>query len=436
MGNIKISFSGAGIKLSDLSEGASALAPYAQELSEAVRKQDWSHPAASILLCSEKKYADQSIALAKKHSTASLLIVVGIGGSNLGSLAAIQAIKGEHHNLGGTKPNVLFADTCDPVSLSPISQAAKKELKAGKQVVINIISKSGGTTETVANFAALLSLIGKSKKLSIVATTDEGSALDAYARKTGWDVLSIPKNVGGRYSVFSNCGLFPLSLCGVKITELLEGAREMRGQCLSENFSANPAALAAYWLFAQNEMGRKNHVHFMFSNSLRASALWYSQLLAESSGKEKDLNGNKANAGITPIACVGSTDLHSMAQLFLGGPANKTYRFVGVAKPRHDATLPNSAEIKALAPELGGKRMSSVMNSLLGGTEAAFAQAGLPYMEVDIPVLDEKSLGALMQMEMMEVMYLCKLLNVNAFDQPSVEAYKKEAHKLLSSSEE
>jgi glucose-6-phosphate isomerase len=154
--------------------------------------------------------------------------------------------------------------------------------------------------------------------------------------------------------------------------------------------------------------------------------------LAESIGKEKNMEGRIVHEGITPTTSIGPTDLHSMAQLYLGGPNDKFFRIVTIDSPPKDLRIPPSKEIEELAPNASGKRLSQIMDAISGGLKAAYSSRSIPFVHVRMADLSERSVGALLQMEMIEVMLLAKLFGVNAFDQPAVEEYKKEAKKLLS----
>jgi len=404
------------------------------DLRRVVEMQDWSSPACSLLLAGDKTAMTSSLALAKKVGKPSLVIVVGIGGSSLGAKAVADACLGPHHNLLNPKQQLLFADTVDGPAMDALLRIARSHLQSSGHVVINVISKSGATLETAANFEILrsgLSTLKTKGKLTIVATTDEGSALESLARRRGYATLSIPQNVGGRYSVFSSVGLFPLALMGVDLKALLSGAQSMRARCLSDDLAKNPAAQLAALVHAHAQAGRRIHDHFIFSQSLVGAGHWYRQLMGESVGKEQDQSGMVVRAGITPTVSAGTVDLHSMAQLYLGGPDDKFYRFISVARPSADPKTPRDEELEQLVPHASGQKMSSLMDAILYGTQSAFAAKNLPYVDLRLPDTSERSIGALLQMEMIEMMLLAYLMNVNAFDQPAVEAYKKETRRIL-----
>lgn len=428
-------FSGSKLSVQKLALGASSLEGYINELSAVVSDKDWSHPAASFLLPFEKKYASECASLAKKLPSPSLVIVVGIGGSNLGTMAVHDAIFGSLCNLN-SKPQLVFADTTDARTLNSIIELAKSHFSKGGHVIINIVSKSGHTIETIANFDVLYSSLSAQSKdrLHVVATSDESCDLEKLALSEGFDSLQIPKNVGGRYSVFSNVGLFPLSLCGVDINSLLEGARMSAKSALSTDISKNNSALMASFLYANAKKGKRTHVDMLFSNSLHSTGMWHRQLLAESSAKQKNIQGKIVHSGITPICSVCTTDLHSMAQLYLGGPDDKTYRIITASDKGANASIGKSALLHVLAPQVQGKSINQIMDSICGGVICAFKKGGREFVHINLPSLNAHSIGWLMQEEMAETMYLCHLLGVNAFDQPAVEEYKSESIKILKKS--
>ena len=430
--SIVADFSSFGVPKSALSASAKKLKPYLSELDKVVEKRDYSHPAAFILLADEKRYLAQSSALAQRLGTPNLLIVVGIGGSNLGASAVSQAVLGSYHNLLNPQHQLVFADATDAPSVSAVLSLARACQARGGSIIINAISKSGTTLETQALFTLLRDALGGLPPSRIVVTSDEGSAFERQARQAGWSTLSIPKMVGGRYSVFSPVGLFPLLLMSIDAGELLAGASSMRVHCLNSQASKNPALQMAAGLHYHRGKGRTIHDHFVFSNSLGGLGQWYRQLMAESLGKEFDWGGKRrVHAGITPTVSIGSTDLHSMVQLYLAGPADKTFRFVHVDFFSSDPRVPQDERLEALVPHACGHTMSGLMDAILAGTQSAFRSRRIPFADVRLPSLSPHALGQLMQMEMMEIMLLAKLLSINAFDQPAVEEYKKETRKRL-----
>ncbi len=370
----------------------------------------------------------------KKNLNPNYIVVVGIGGSNLGTIAVFEAVLGRKHNLKHHWKKILFADTVDSDLLNDINEIVEPVLKNNGNILLNVVSKSGSTTETIANFEILVSLLQEYKEKPedfVVVTTDHGSKLWHLARKKGYDVLKIPKKVGGRYSVFSAVGLFPLAMIGVDITALLEGAKMMRSRCLTENIEHNPAALAAATSFLHYSHDKNIHDLFLFSDDLESVGKWYRQLFAESLGKEYDINGDQVFTGFTPTFSIGSADLHSMAQLYLGGPFDKFTIFVQVKNNKQKIMLPDYREYDQLVHGIQGKNIDDIMNAIYEGVKTAFVKGNRPFIEVVLPDKTEESIGQFLQFQMMQTMLLGSLLGVNPFDQPNVEAYKKETRSLL-----
>ncbi len=363
------------------------------------------------------------------------LIVIGIGGSNLGTIAVQEAMLGKLYNQLTASTKVLYADTVDSDSINNIITLIKPVLEKGGNIILNVISKSGTTTETIANAEVLIDLLRRHKKdykKCITVTSDKDSELWNIAVKEGFKVLEIPKKVGGRYSVFSPVGLFPLGLLGIDIERLLDGARAMRDTCLNVNVEENPAAICATLQYLNYKSGRNICDLFLFANDLESLGKWFRQLMAESIGKESNTKGEKVNVGMTPTVSIGSTDLHSMAQLYLGGPYDKFTTFVGIKNSRSSLQVPTVEGYSDLVPEIHCKSLMDIMDATLEGTKAAFRSGKRPYIEINLPDKSEYSVGQFLQFNMMEIIYLGKLLNVNPFDQPNVESYKKETRKIMS----
>ncbi len=347
----------------------------------------------------------------KKRLNPQLIVVVGIGGSNLGTMAVQEALLGH--------APILYADTVDPDALQYIIEAMQNVLRQGQQVILNVVSKSGTTTETIANFEVLLNVLKRHRKDAekyVVATTDKDSKLWQLAVKNNFSVLEIPKNTGGRYSVFTPVGLFPLGMLGIDLKELLGGAAQMKQDCLT--LKNNPAAIGASILYLQN---RNIYDSFYFATELESLGKWYRQLLAESTGK--------TNKAITPTVSIGSTDLHSVAQLYLGGPQDKFTNFV-TTHFNNTIKVPYYPEYDALIPKLQKKELNHIMHAILQGVLKAYKKGKRPYTETHI-AKNAGAIGAYMQLKMIETILLAKLLKVNPFDQPAVELYKKETKKYL-----
>jgi len=360
-------------------------------------------------------------------------VVVGIGGSNLGTTAVQEAVLGKLYNQLSPQIKILNTNNIDSSYIKSIIELIEPVIRRGDNVILNVISKSGSTTETVANFQVLLKLLRKYKKDykgCVVITSDAGSKLWAVAQK-GFDYLEIPKRVQGRYSVFSPVGTFPLGMLGVKVDDLLEGARAMRDACLEENLDENPAATSAVIQYLHHLSGKNISDLFLFSSDLESVGKWWRQLFAESIGKEFDNERVRVNVGMTPTVSIGTTDLHSIAQLYLGGPRDKLTTFVSAGKGGAEIEVPPLEIHPDLVDEIHGRTLGDIMDAILGGTKAAFRKDGRPFMEIHLSDKSEGSIGQLMQFKIMETIYLSHLLNVNPFNQPKVESYKEETRKIL-----
>ena len=363
------------------------------------------------------------------------IIVIGIGGSNLGTKAIYDSLRGQLDLLlVNETPKIIFADTVDSKLLNDIRTTVDKNIASKDEILVNVISKSGATTETIANFEIIYSFL-KNKfdeaKDRVVVTTDYGSKLWDKAKEYGFEVLEIPATVGGRYSVFSAVGLFPLMITGFDIDGILSGARVMRNKCITEDVSGNPALMSAVIIYLHNKSGVSIHNSFFFNPELESVGRWYRQLMGESIGKRFDTDGEEINSGITPITSIGSTDLHSMAQLYIGGPKDKITTFVYEYKDNNTLSVPKEAVFNNTVKGIDGVRLSKIMDAIFDGTKESYRKNKLPFIEIRLPVVNEYILGQFLQFKMLEMMYLARLLRVNAFDQPDVEDYKVETKRIL-----
>ncbi len=382
-------------------------------------------PGDADLLQRVKGLVGQKVTPALKHH-----IVVGIGGSNLGTKAVYDALLGCREVLEpGRMPRLLFAETTDPEWLVRTVELVQT-LSAPDEVLVTVISKSGGTTETLANFEIIMqALQAKFGEMNerIVVITDNDSTFMQAAEAKNIATLAIPLPVGGRYSVLSAVGLWPLVSVGIDIEALRRGASTMLDQCLAhENIAARSAAVLAL----QRERGFRINDNFFFHAELESVGKWYRQLMGESVGKERSLQGEVVHAGITPTVSLGSTDLHSVGQLDLGGPKDKLTTFVSSQRSAA-ISVPAERVFPDLVPMVTGRSAADIMTAILQGVKLAYQKAGLPFMEVILDAVDEESIGAYLQFKMLEMMYLGQLLDVNSFDQPNVESYKLETKRIL-----
>lgn len=396
---------------------------YTTHLKSVAETNSYKHNESSINLPFDEKNIEKILRLKKKLVSKNLkyIIDIGIGGSNLGTKAVYDALFGYFETIEPNRhPKIVFLDTNDPEYISKLTKFIAWELDSPDEILINTISKSGSTAETLANTEILL---GKFPKLinRLVITTDYDSKLDKSAKKDSIQTLHIPSVVGGRFSVFSAVGLFPLAAAGVDILDLLRGAMLARKYSIHDKLEKNAAAVSAIFLYRNLLKGFSINDTFLFSPQLESLGKWYRQLMGESIGKN--------STGITPTVSIGSTDLHSMGQLYLGGPKDKSFTFV---KVNHNERPKTPQDSTLNVPDMiEGKTANKIMSAIYDGTTTAFKQKGIPFVEVIFEDLQEREIAQFMQFKMIEMMYLGKLLGVNTFNQPNVEEYKKITKKLL-----
>lgn len=376
---------------------------------------------------------EKTYSLTKSYSDVSLIVLIGIGGSNLGTLAILEAIYGKNYN-SKLKVPILNAETTDSYEISEILTRIKQEIARGKKVLVNCVSKSGGTTETIA----LLDIIEDVVKLQrnyknyIVCTTQKESKLDTYAQRRGYKSIHIEETVGGRYSVFSPVGIFPLEICGVNTKQLLLGAqKEIKNQIIlnHEDSISNLSALNIYHNFSKHNCIELNQ--FFFVKQFEGLGKWYRQLIGESLGKEFNLENKKVHFGITPLISLGSTDLHSMAQLFIGGP-NRVYHQLISVKNNSNFDLLKVSSNQELIQDIKEKSLQDIMNAIINGLKQSFINRNIKFDEYILQNNSPYEIGRFMQSRMIEMMFLGQLCNVNPFNQPNVEEYKIETKKELS----
>src|SRR3989344_489577 len=411
-----------------ITETANTLNEYINHLNDVASKNNYESDEASINLPFDEELLKEVTNLKEKKVTKNLkyIFVIGIGGSNLGTKAIYDSIFGYYDIIEKERyPKLIFLDTQDVAVLSK-TKTLINNLSSKEEILVNAISKSGGTTETVANLEVVYEVLrNKFGAIDdrIVITTDEGSKMQKAAEAKQIDALTIPQKVGGRYSVFSAVGLFPLVASGFNIAELRRGAQNMRNVCLRKMSEDNPAAISAAIIYLHYKQGKNINDNFIFLPQLESFGKWYRQLQGESIGKD--------GKGITPTVSMGSTDLHSVGQLYLCGPKDKITTFIYGENLQDQTSVPGKAVFN-LVDVISGKPIQKIMNAIVGGVKIAYQKQTAPFMEVVLNGTSEESLGEFMRFKMIEIMCLGKLMGVNAFDQPQVELYKTETKKILS----
>lgn len=407
-------------------EQEKVLSPYIDHCRQVIDASDYNMPEASICLPSDKTILAQVDEMVKKKKTKELkyIIVIGIGGSNLGTKALYDSLYGSADVLTPNRyPKMFFLDTIDPKANAAFLHYFDDNVVSENEFSISLISKSGGTTEPLVNAEILLGHLKKrfpNWKDRCVVITDNNSKMWDASKEIGIDVLGIPKKVGGRYSILSAVGLFPLAMAGIDIRSLLKGAEDMRGQCVTdtpENYARSSSIFQYHYL----QEGKAIHNSFYFHPELESLGKWYRQLVGESIGKD--------HTGVTPMVSIGSVDHHSMVQLYWGGPSDKTAELV-YAKKQFSCMVPSDPIFPTLSTT-AGKDTAEIVSAIRQGTALTYEKQQQPYFEIMLDEINEYEIGAYMQYKMMEILYLAHLMKVNAFDQPQVELYKIETRKIL-----
>ena len=420
-----------GLSDGDIALRAGSLSAYTTSLRAVHTAGDESVPEASLTLPATDVAPISEVAAAVSSTRLRYIVVIGIGGSNLGTKAIYDALR--QYSTNDTNPEIVFIDTTNAAQLRHHIATIIPTLTSMDEVVLVSISKSGGTTETIANTEVLLSAYAKqfpSITERTVVITDQDSPFYSAATEAGIARLTIPAMVGGRYSVFSAVGLLPLLLAGIDIHAIRKGAQDILPYCLNEDWEHNPAIQSATVATLLYESGIHIHDTFVFHTELESLGKWYRQLLGESIGKKETVRGERRPVGFTPTVSIGSTDLHSVGQLYLGGPNERLTTFVYSTK-EEGVPIPEQRWFPELVPMINRSTTEDIMQAIRGGVKSAYGDAGLPYMEIELSGITPYELGAFMQWKMVEMMYLGKLFQVNPFDQPSVESYKVGTKRIL-----
>lgn len=357
------------------------------------------------------------------------LLVLGIGGSALGTKALQSALKGPAWNelttaKRGGEPTLTVLENVDPVTV----QQTLSRLDP-RRTLVNVISKSGGTAETLAQYLIvrrwLEGAVGDARPQLVITTDPEQGALRAIARAEEITAFDVPPDVGGRYSVLTAVGLVPAALLGMDVARLLAGARAAAKAASARELTANDAARYAAWQWqAQASRAANVQVVMPYSDRLREFAEWYRQLWAESLGKKHDRSGNEVFRGPTPVGAVGTTDQHSQVQLFIEGPFDKTITFIRVRDTVDQLPIPGRDH---LAPELAylpGKTLGGLLDVELVATREALRSQGRMSMTLEIDTVDAYHLGELMMFFELAAGYAGVWYDVDPFDQPGVELGK------------
>ena len=372
----------------------------------------------------KEEFARIKEAAKKIREDSDVLLVAGIGGSYLGARAVVEAVKGLYHNDTEDGLKIYFCgNTISPTYLNDIIKVTK-----GKRFSINVISKSGTTTETALAFRVLRKLLEDSvgpeeANKRIYATTDRAKGtLKQLADAQGWPTYVVPDDVGGRYSVLTAVGLLPIACAGIDIDALMKGAADAR-----EAYSVCSKDNDAYrYAMTRNILYRKGKVVetlAAFEPDFTMMNEWYKQLFGESEGKDQK--------GLMPTSCIFSTDLHSMGQFLQDGSRTMFETYVDIKNTREDFYIePLEGNFDGLN-FLADQNMSVVNRKAMEGTILAHNDGGVPIGVIEVDSLDAYNVGYLIYFFWKACAVSGYLLSVNPFDQPGVESYKKNMFALL-----
>lgn len=360
-------------------------------------------------------------------SKCEIMLVIGIGGSYLGTKAVLESLNSQRREEGELK--IIFAG----FSLSSTYTSYLLKYLEKKTFCINYVSKSGTTTEPAIAFRLFKNLLKKQHKTSyndwIYVTTNskDGNALkEAKAKK--YKTLFIPDNIGGRYSCFTPCTLFPLACKDIDIREFIKGGQKARFDCLKNSFDNSVALKYAYARRICYEKGKKVEALCFFSPRLLSLLDWWKQLYAESEGKE--------GKGILPIGMLYSTDLHSVGQIIQDGPKVLFETIVDSKYALAGLTIPDDEDDYEEINYLVGKDIHYINNKMMLATVKAHSKGNIPIIRMEVDKIDTFNLGYLMYTFMFSCAISAYSFDVNPFDQPAVGEYKNKMHELLGKTNE
>lgn len=366
------------------------------------------------------------------------LVVLGIGGSALGTTALVTALKAPYYNLlsreaRGGRPRIFVMDNVDPETFHQMMRLCPPE-----KTLYNVISKSGGTAETLSQLLIVIEALEKAvgpsglrEHLAVTTGALEPGAkpnpLQALAKKRSLASFDVPPNVGGRFSVFSSVGLFPAAVLGMDLRALFAGCASMDKQCSRASLKDNPAYLrAAVEYLGSRGKGKSISVMLPYADALRDVADWYRQIWAESLGKRCNLDGSNTawHAGQTPVKALGVTDQHSQLQLYLEGPNDKVITVLGVASYRQRVPIPKAGPSLKGPAYLHGSTLNKLMAAERKATVDSLKANDRPVMTVTFPRVNEFTVAELLYLLEVETAMAGRLFDVDAFDQPAVEQIK------------
>ena len=384
----------------------------------------------------QKEIVEEILSTAKEvRRRFKYFVVLGIGGSALGPIAVFNALCHLHYNdLAPSKrkgPKFYVEDNVDPERMAALLEVIEPE-----KTCFNVITKSGATSETMAQYLIIrdqLEKVLKDKAAEhIIATTDAAKGnLIKLAKQYGYKTFYIPDGVGGRFSELCPVGLLPAAVLGLDIKAMLAGAAFMDSACSKPSIAKNPALACAVLQYMAMKRGKNIGVMMPYADSLKYMSDWYCQLWAESLGKNVTLDGKSCHVGQTPVKALGVTDQHSQVQLYTEGPFDKVVTFLSVGNYRKEFPIPHGCEDIPDVSFLGGHTMNELISAENKATAYALTKAGRQNYTIVLPEVNEFTLGQLMYLFELQTAYAGALFNIDTFNQPGVEAGKQATYALL-----
>lgn len=428
MSNIKVNMENSGIEKKELTKFNKKVEKAHNELHENADKQDefvgWLHLPTNydkeeferIKKCAEKIKKDSEV-----------FVVIGIGGSYLGARAVIETLTNTFYNLLPNKktPQIFFVGN----NISPNYMNDLIECIGNKEISINVISKSGTTTEPAIAFRIFREFmeskygIDEARKRIYITTDKEKGALKKLSEEEEYETFIIPDNIGGRYSVLTAVGLLPIAVSGINIDKLMFGAKTGEDKYNEKSVKYNECyqyAVARNILYGKN---KTTEILVNYEPKMQYFTEWWKQLYGESEGKEQK--------GIFPAGAMFTTDLHSLGQYIQDGKRNLFETVINIENPETDITIKEDVDNIDGLNFVAGKTMDYVNKKAMEGTIEAHVSGDVPNIKITMTKLDEESLGELIYFFELACGISGKLLGVNPFDQPGVEAYKKNMFRLL-----
>lgn len=364
------------------------------------------------------------------------IIILGIGGSALGGQAVTEAILKPYWNLltpeqRNNFPRIFFLDNIDPDSINGILEVIDL-----KKTLVNVITKSGDTAETMSQFMILKDLLqkelGDDYRKNIIATTDKKMGiLRQLADQEGYKIFYVPDDIGGRFSVFSSVGLVPFALVGIDIDKIINGIKDIDLELKNTDIHKNIAAqFALIHYLMDTKKGKNISVLMPYSSRLKYVPDWYVQLIAESIGKKVNKYGESVNVGLTPLKAIGATDQHTLLQLLNEGPNNKLTTFIRVCEFDTTLSIPKIFDYTGIG-YLGGKSINDLLRAEMYSTRVSLTDNNRPSMTITIDKIDEYHIAQLLYLLEVQTAIMGELYNINTFDQPGVEQVKNYMYALM-----